>query len=251
MRISTTRLLALALIVLGAAGCTSDGDGGADALTVLAAASLTDAFTELADAFEAEEDGAAVRLSFGASSSLREQILAGAPADVFASADLEAMDPLVAAGLANDPTPFAANQLVIVVPTGNPGDVDGLADFARADLLLGLCAPEVPCGRLARAALAAADVVPDLDTNATDVRALLTQVASGDLDAGIVYRTDVASADGDVEAVEVPAAQNVTATYPIAVLAEAGEPDLAAAFVAFVGSDAGQAILARQGFLAP
>jgi molybdate transport system substrate-binding protein len=178
-------------------------------------------------------------------------VLAGAPADVFASADTSNMDQLVAAGAAADPVPFAANELQIAVPAGNPGGVDGLDDLADDGLLIGLCAEDVPCGRFASEALAAAGVTAAVDTFATDVRALLTQLASGDLDAGVVYRTDVLAADGTVDGIDIPAEQNVIATYPIAALTEAPNAGAAWAFVAFVLSTAGQAILGSYGFSAP
>ena len=220
-------------------------------VTVFAAASLTDAFGELGTAFEEENPEVTVELSFGASSGLREQILAGAPADVFASANASNMDQVVEAGAAVDPSTFVTNQLQIVVPAGNPEDIAGLADFARDDLLLGLCAEEVPCGQFALEALAAAVVTPSVDTAEPDVRSLLTKVEAGELDGGIVYETDVLAAGDAVEGIEIPAEQNVTATYPIATLAEAAEPDAAAAFVVFVLSEEGQAILGSYGFGAP
>lgn len=220
-------------------------------VTVFAAASLTDAFGEIGQTFEAANAEVAVQLSFGASSALREQILSGAPADVFASADQSNMDQLVEVGAADSPEDFVANQLQVVVPTGNPAGVTGLADFADGDLLIGLCAEEVPCGQLGRQALATAGVSPSIDTNEPDVRSLLTKVEASELDAGIVYRTDVLSAGDVVEGIDIPAAQNVTATYPIATLSGAGSSDGADAFVAFVLSDGGREILASYGFEAP
>lgn len=237
------------------AGGTTDTEAEEPALegtvTVFAAASLTDAFGELATAFVEEHPDVTLSFSFGASSGLREQILAGAPADVFASASASDMDRVVEAGAAVDPAAFVTNQLLIVVPAGNPEGIAGLADFARDELLLGLCAEEVPCGQLALEALAAADVSPSVDTAEPDVRSLLTKVEAGELDGGIVYETDVLAAGDAVEGVEIPAGQNVTATYPIATLLQAAEPEAAAAFVSFVSSDEGQTILGSHGFGAP
>jgi molybdate transport system substrate-binding protein len=247
-------LIAGLAVIAGACGNDEAGSPptGLDGeVLVDAAASLTDAFGEIEVAFEEANEGVDVVLNLGPSSRLREQVLAGAPADVFASADTSNMDRLVAAGAAADPAPFATNELQIAVPAGNPGGVDGLDDFADAGLLIGLCAEEVPCGQFGREALAAAGVAPAVDTFATDVRALLTQLASGDLDAGIVYRTDVLAADGTVEGIDIPADQNVTATYPIAVVTDASNPEVAAAFVAFVRSAEGRAILGSHGFGAP
>jgi molybdate transport system substrate-binding protein len=238
---------ASAVVLLATAACDGEEEAGRGAITVLAAASLTDAFTALAHAFEATDD-VTVELSFAASSSLREQILAGAPADVFASASPSAMEAVIDAGAAARSTDFAANRLQIAVPAGNPAGVTGLEDFARADLLLGLCAQSVPCGELARQALGGAGVDPSIDTDEPDVRSLLTKVAAGELDAGIVYRTDVLAGGDEVEGIDLPAAHDVVATYPIAVLSDAGEPEAADAFAAFVLSAQGQAILVEHGF---
>jgi molybdate transport system substrate-binding protein len=141
--------------------------------------------------------------------------------------------------------------MAIVVPTGNPGAVSGLADFANPDLLIGLCSDRVPCGDLAREVLGKAGVVPALDTSEPDVRALLGKVAAGELDAGIVYATDVAAAGAEVESIAIPEEMNVEAAYPIAVLTEAPNPSGAGAFLAYVLSTPGQDILKRYGFLAP
>jgi molybdate transport system substrate-binding protein len=232
-----------------AAATTVDRDHGA--ITVFAAASLTDAFTELGAAFETAHPGTHVAFNFAASSALREQILGGAPADVFASANQANLDQVIAGGAATASEVFATNLLEIAVPRGNPAGITGLADFGRDDLLVGLCAEEVPCGQFGRQVLDKAGVTPSVDTNAPDVRALLTQVASGDLDAGIVYLTDVRSAGGSIDSVAIPADQNVRAEYPIAELTASGDPPVAGAFVAFVESRAGQRILAALGFGGP
>jgi molybdate transport system substrate-binding protein len=221
-------------------------------LTVFAAASLTDAFESLAAAFEAAHPGVTVTLSFAASSALREQIVAGAPADVFASASTGDMDQLAEAGaLAGEAQVFARNRMTIAVPAGNPAGITGLQDFANPDLLIGLCAAEVPCGKYGAQALESAALNPSVDTYEPDVRSLLTKIEAGELDAGIVYVTDVASAGDAVEAIAIPDANAVQATYPIAVLADAPHPETAAEFTAFVLSAAGREILARFGFLAP
>lgn len=246
----TWRLRAgLGVVVLLAAAC-GDG-GGAGDLTVFAAASLTDAFEELADAFEDAHPDASVALSFAGSSSLREQVLAGAPADVVALVDDVDLAPLLDAGEVEAPVVFATNQLQIAVPAGNPAGIIGLEDFGREGPLLGLCAEPVPCGRLARQALDDAGVTPAVDTEEPDVRALLTKVAEGELDAGIVYETDVVAADGEVDVVDIPTANNVTARYPIAVLERTDDRELAEAFVAFVASEAGQRVLREHGFGLP
>jgi molybdate transport system substrate-binding protein len=247
-------LLVAAAVLL--TGC-GDSDGGAAAgsslpasgkITVLAAASLTDAFQALGDQFEAAHPGATVEFNFAASSALREQIIGGAPADVFASANESNMTQVADAGLATGPAPFVTNVLEIAVPPDNPGQVAGLSDFAKSGLLIGLCAEEVPCGEFGREALDTAGVTPSIDTNEPDVRSLLTKVENGDLDAGIVYHTDVLAAGDAVKGIEIPADQNVTATYPIVALSGSDRAELAAAFVEFVLSDAGQQVLGTFGF---
>lgn len=221
-------------------------------LLVSAAASLTEAFGELEAVFEADNPGVDVLLNLGPSSGLREQILEGAPADVFASANTSNMDQVVEAdAAAGEPEIFVANRLQIAVPAGNPGGVGGLEDFANDELLIGLCAEDVPCGDFGRTALENAGVTAAIDTNEPDVRALLTKIEAGELDAGITYVTDVLSTDGAVEGIDIPEEFNVVANYPIAVLTAAPNPDAAAAFVALVLSDEGQAILRSYGFSTP
>jgi molybdate transport system substrate-binding protein len=224
----------------------------AGSITVFAAASLTDAFGRLGKDFKAAHPGVKVTFNFAGSASLREQILAGAPADVFASANEANMTPVVGAGVVSgSPTPFVTNQLEIAVPSGNPGKVTGLADFANSKLLIGLCAPEMPCGEFGREALSKAGIEPSVDTNETDVRSLLTKLEAGELDAGIVYRTDVQAAGDQVNGIEIPADDNVTAVYPIVRLSASGNPSTADAFVQYVRSAQGQATLRGFGFGPP
>ncbi len=246
------RLGAAVAVALAISGCaTATGTGARSTVDVWAAASLTDVFDDLASAFETTNPGLRVEVNYGASSSLREQILAGAPADVFAAADTSNMATVVEAGAAFDPVDFATNQLQIAVPAGNPAGVTGPADLADADLLVGLCAEEVPCGRFGREVLAKAGISPSVDTNEPDVRSLMTKVEAGELDAGIVYRSDVLAAGGAVEGIDIPAGADVIVTYQIAVVSGAADPGAAAALVAFVLSDEGQAILASAGFGGP
>lgn len=236
---------------LAATAC-ADGDrgGAAASVTVFAAASLTDAFAQVADAFEAANPQTAVELSFAGSSSLREQILAGAPADVFASADEADMDGLEAEGVVSEPQPFATNRLRIAVPAGNPAGIDDVHDLADPELLVGLCDPRVPCGELARQALDRAGVTASVDTNEPHVRALSAKIAAGELDAGIVYVTDVVSSGGALEGIGIGGA-DVSATYPIATVADSEHHAVAQAFVEFVLGDDGQSILRSFGFGAP
>ena len=240
--------------VLAAAACGGSGSGGDSNGQVLVsvAASLTDAFEQVEAAFEEANPDIDVLLNLSGSSALREQILGGAPVDVFASANRSNMDQVIDAGLVEGAAPvFVRNLLQIAVPAGNPAGVSGLPDFARDDLLLGLCADAVPCGDFGRQALESAGITPAVDTNEPDVRALLTKIEVGELDAGIVYVTDVASTSGRVEGIAIPGAQNVVVEYPIAALTDAPNPVAAQAFVSFVLSEPGQQILRRFGFLSP
>lgn len=243
-RIVTTGVLGL---VIACSGSSIESE-----LLVSAAASLTDAFAEIESAFEDGNPGVDAVLNLGSSGALREQILEGAPVDVFASANTSNMAQVAETGvLSGEAEIFATNSLQIAVPTGNPGGVTGLEDFARDELLIGLCAEDVPCGDFGRQALANAGVTPSIDTNEPDVRALLNKIEANELDAGITYVSDVLSTSGTVEGLEIPAEVNVVAEYPIATLAGAPNPDAAEAWVEFVLSDEGQAILTSHGFESP
>lgn len=225
----------------------SDADTVTGTVTVLAAASLTEAFTTLARDFERVHPGTRVRLNFGGSSSLAQQIRGGAPADVFAAANPQTMRDV--RGAVRRPEVIARNRLRIAVPEGNPAGVTGLADFARDELTLAACAPAVPCGAAAESALRAAGVTPQLDTYGNDVKAVLTAVRLGEVDAGLVYRTDIRSAAGQVDGIDVPEAP--VNDYPIAVLREATDPAAAQAFVTYVRSDRGRQVLRHAGFDLP
>jgi len=239
-------LVAMALC-LGACAASAGEE-----LLVSAAASLTGAFGEVEVAFETAHPGVEVLLNIAGSSTLRQQIVEGAPVDVFASADRSNMDQVVAAGEVDGaPRIFAVNHLQIAVPAGNPAGVTGLEDFADEDLLLGLCAAGVPCGDLALTVLGNAGVTPAIDTREPDVRALLTKIQSGELDAGLTYVTDVIASDGAVHGIDIPDGATATTNYQIASLVDASDPATAAAFVAFVLSAEGQAILNRYGFTSP
>jgi molybdate transport system substrate-binding protein len=245
-----TRLIVTSFVLGMVIACSASSVGGE--LLVSAAASLTDAFAVVESAFEVQNPEVDVVLNLGSSSALREQILEGAPSDVFASANTSNMDQVAEAGeLSGEAEIFVTNSLQIAVPTGNPAGVTGLEDFAREELLIGLCVEDVPCGDFGRQALDNAGVTPSIDTNEPDVRALLTKIEAGELDAGITYVTDVLSTSGTVEGLEIPAEVNVVAEYPIATLAGAPNPVTAAAWVEFVLSDEGQAILTSYGFISP
>jgi len=252
-RPSTLATLALSTLLLATTTCTDDPiDEARDApLLVFAATSLTDAFTDLEAAYEATHPGVDIRISTAASSALREQILAGAPADVFASADPGIMTHVVEAGMVvAEPQVFATSRLQIAVPVGNPAGIIGLEDFADPTRLIGLCASQVPCGMLGRAVLANAGIIPSIDTDEPNVRALLTKLEEDELDVGLTYVTDVLSSDR-IEGIDVPPEWNVETTYPIAVLADSAAPSQAASFIEFMLSPEGVAILTARGFGAP
>jgi molybdate transport system substrate-binding protein len=245
-----------AALLLGLAGCgapataTPTDDGPTGTVTVFAAASLTGVFTELGDRLEAEHDGLTVQFNFAGSSALATQIAQGAPADVFASADRAQMAAVTDLAGA-EPEVFAGNVLQIAVPAGNPGGVTGLADLADPGRTVALCAPQVPCGAAAERLFDAAGLTAAPDTLEEDVTAALTKVQLGEVDAALVYATDVQAARGDVEGIEVPQAADVVNEYPICALAAAPNPAGAAAFVDLVLSGQGQELLAAAGFRAP
>jgi molybdate transport system substrate-binding protein len=192
-----------------------------------------------------------VRFSFAASSALANQIVQGAPADVFASASEATMKQAADAGAVRDPRVFTRNALEIAVPPGDPAHVTGLADLARPEVKVALCQPQVPCGATAQKALAGAGVRVTPVTWEADVKATLTKVTLGEVDAGVVYVTDVRAAGRKVRGIPIPAARNVTTAYPIAALTHAPHPGTAAAFVRFVLSPEGQRVLADDGFEKP
>ncbi len=232
--------------MLFAAACASPSDGE-DVLIVFAAASLTKPFGEIAEEFEAVNDVEVV-FSFAGSSALRVQIIEGAPAEVYASANLANMEAVVDAGITHtDPVVFVANTMEIGVAPGNPRGIAGLGSLSDGDLLVGLCDATVPCGSLARRVLGGAGVVPAVDTNEPNARALVTKLEEGDLDVGMVYRSDVVGSDL-INGIEIAAQDNVLAAYPVAALTASGT---AAAFVAFLQSDEAGAILRRHGFATP
>ncbi|WP_114905692.1 molybdate ABC transporter substrate-binding protein [Ornithinimicrobium murale] len=221
-------------------------------ITVFGAASLTDSFTELGEGFEEAHPGTSVRFSFAGSSSLAQQILSGAPADVFASASPATMA-LVAEGgrTEGDPVAFVTNRLQIAVPVGNPGRVTSLEDFTDQDRTIALCAAEVPCGAASARAFEAARLTPAPDTYEEDVRAALTKVRLDEVDAALVYQTDVLVAGTQVEGIDFAESAAAVNDYPIAVLREAPNPAGGQAFLDFVLSPDGQAVLGAAGFGSP
>ena len=253
--------VAAALTLLAACGAQPDAapvgtaDTSASALrgtlTVFAAASLTETFDALAEEFQREHPAVEVVLNYGGSAALAQQIVAGAPVDVFAAASEGTMQVVADEGLAADPVVFATNTLELIVPAGNPGGVTGLADLARPELAIALCDPVVPCGAASETLLQAAGITAVPDTLEEDVKAVATKVGLAEADAGLVYVTDVRAAGDDVEGIPVPEAGQVEGSYPVAALDDAPSPQAAAAWIALLTGPDGRRALAEAGFGAP
>lgn len=255
---------AVLLAAAGLAGCSSAAPAAAPGpsststprvtgtVTVFAAASLTKTFTELGSRFEAAHPGAHVTFSFAGSSDLVSQLTAGAPADVFASADQANMTKAVGAKVIDGkPVDFATNVLAIAVPPGNPAHVKSFADLASPSVKTVICAPQVPCGTATAAVEKSAGVTLKPVSQESSVTDVLGKVRSGEADAGIIYRTDVEGAGPAVESVPFPEAAGTVNVYPIATVASAPNPHGAASFVAFVNGPQGRKALAAAGFGAP
>ena len=255
MRMTTAVVLASALALTGCGGAGEPAANGpsagpSGAVTVLAAASLTESFGKLGKQFEAAYPGTTVTFSFASSSQLAQQITSGAPADVFAAASPATMKTVVDAGDATgDPAVFARNQLVIAVPKGNPEKIAALTDLTAPGLKVALCAEQVPCGAAAKKALAGVRLTPV--TLEQDVKAALAKVRLGEVDAALVYRTDARAAATEVDGVEFPESAGAINDYPIVALAGAPNPAGAAAFVAYVRGAAAAAVLTEAGFQRP
>jgi len=253
------------------AACGGDGGDAGPApsetavegkITVFAASSLSDAFKELGAAFTAENPTASVTFNFAASSALATQINEGAPADVFAAADDATYQRVAAKGTIEAPTTFATNVPVVVVPSsGSPVNV--FEDLAKSGVKLVLAGPSVPIGNYSRQILANAStasgagadfgtkVLANLKSDETNVKSVLAKVQLGESDAGIVYKTDAAAAGNEVKTIAIPDKYNIIAQYPIGAIKGSSNVTAARAFVTFVLSDAGQAILAKHGFGKP
>ena len=249
MKLRSFALAVFAVLALLLAACGSDGSDGADtspsttadgetaapsgSITVSAAASLTEAFTAIGEDFEAANPDTEIEFNFDSSTTLATQIVEGAPADVFASADQKNMDELVAAEeIDGEPDNFATNDMVIVTKPGNPEGIDDLADLADAGVV-SLCGEDVPCGRFAAEVLDNAGVSIDEGsvTRGQNVKATLTALTDGDAVAAIVYATDAVAAGDAVDVVDIPDDVNAVASYPIAVVDGADNAELAQAFI--------------------
>ena len=220
-------------------------------ITVFAASSLKETFTQLGQQFEAAHPGDTVKFSFGASSTLATQITDGAPADVFASAAPKNMETVVTAGDASNPQDFAKNTAEIAVPPSNPASVTSVSDLAKSSVKVALCEPKVPCGVVAAEVFKNAGITVKPVTLQPDVKSVLTQVELGNVDAGVVYVTDVKAAGSKVKGIIIPASQNASTVYPIAAITSSKEMSIAQAFVAYVLSPEGQQVLAAAGFEKP
>jgi molybdate transport system substrate-binding protein len=238
-----------ATILIPLTSCTRSNSPSESTLTVFAAASLIKSFDKIKAAFERVHPGVKVEFSYASSWTLAQQIVAGAPADVYAAADPESM--AVIAGLTTgDPSDFATNTLLVAVPPGNPGKVTGIEDLARPELRVGLCDPSAPCGRLAAETLTVNRVNADVDTFEANNQSLFTRLQQGELDAALIYKSDAINAQGTVLA--LPPLRNAPVdVYQIAALRTARNQSMAQAFVDFVLSTRGQAILTSNGFGQP
>ena len=221
-------------------------------ITVFAAASLTESFDAMAKQYQKKYPDVDVRFSYDASSNLATQINQGAPADVFASADADNLQKTIDAGTVTPPpVVFAKNRLEIAVEKGNPKKIKSLADLQKPGLVVVLCADQVPCGKYAAQSIAMAGVTVSPASKEENAKATLSKVSIGEADASIVYVTDVRAAKGTTSGVKIPDKGNVIATYPIGVVKDSQNTAAAKAWVKFVRSEEGQAVLRKFGFLPP
>jgi molybdate transport system substrate-binding protein len=249
------RLVVLALVA--AAVCACGGSGGPaetaslkGTTSVFAASSLTDSFRALGGYFEAAHSGVKVQLNFAGSPTLVTQIEQGASADVFASADTTNMDKLNSDGFtAGTPQVFAHNKLEIIVGAGNPKGITGLADLAKPGVIYITAGPTVPAGKYALQILSKAGVKVTPKSLETDVKSVVSKIELGEADAGIVYVTDVKAAGAKAQGVVIPDSVNVEAAYPIVTVKGTKDSSLAGAFISYVLSPDGQAVLQSFGFL--
>jgi len=254
-------VIAAGLAAVAVAGCSSSSSStpsstgssnpATGTITVFAAASLMETFTQLGNQFEAAHKGDTVKFSFGPSDGLATQITSGAPADVFASASPKTMDTVVTAGDASSPQNFAKNTMEVATPPSNPAKVSSVNDLAKHSVKVALCQPQVPCGVIAAEVFKNAGITVKPVTLQPDVKSVLTQVETGNVDAGMVYVTDVMAAGSKVKGVPIPASDNASTLYPIATITSSKEKSIAEAFVAYVLSPAGQSVLTAAGFEKP
>ena len=249
---ATAGALAVAVLLAGCGTAAESPAAAPRTLTVFAAASLNGTFSALGKQFETDNPGVSVKFNFAGSSDLAQQIVQGAPADVFASASDATMKTVTDASLtAAAPTRFATNVLQIATVPGNPKAIASFADLARPDLKVVVCAPQVPCGAAEQRIEKATGVTLEPVSQEADVKSVLGKVQSGDADAGLVYVTDVKAAGTSVQGVTFPESAQAVTNYPIAVIKNAPQADLATAFQALVSGELGQKTLGAAGFGAP
>jgi molybdate transport system substrate-binding protein len=252
VRIRAAAGLVAAALVLAGCGSAESPAAASRTLTVFAAASLNGTFSALGEQFETDNPGVTVKFNFAGSSDLAQQIAQGAPADVFASASDATMKTVTDASLtAAAPTRFATNVLQIATVPGNPKAVASFADLAEPELKVVVCAPQVPCGAAEQKIEKATGVTLRPVSQEADVKSVLGKVQSGDADAGLVYVTDVKAAGASVQGVTFPESSKAATNYPIAVIKNAPQADLATAFQALVTGELGQETLGAAGFGAP
>jgi molybdate transport system substrate-binding protein len=245
-------IAALSVLLIGGCGSPEKPAAENQKIMVFAAASLKKTFTDLGEQFKTENPGASVEFSFAGSSDLVTQLTQGAQADVFASADTKNMDKAAQAGLlAGDPVNFASNTLTIAVAPGNPKKIASFKDLTEQGLNVVVCAPQVPCGAATKKVEQATGVTLSPVSEESSVSDVLNKVTTGQADAGLVYVTDAKGAGDQVAAVSFPEAADAVNTYPIAVLKESKNPELARKFVGLVTGESGQKVLDAAGFAKP
>ncbi len=239
----------------GASSASKAAQGAASgvrgSITVLAAASLQGAFTTIGKMFMAAHPGTTVKFSFGPSSGLADQIKSGSPADVFASASPQNMETVQKSGDVSTPVTFAKNKMEVAVPPSNPAHVTSIKNLSKSSVKTALCQEQVPCGFTARKIFGKADINVKPVTLQPDVKSVLTQVELNNVDAGMVYVTDVKAAGKKVKGIAIPNDQNASTAYPIATVKKSKNMATAKAFMSYVNSSAGQKVLAKDGFEKP
>jgi molybdate transport system substrate-binding protein len=252
-------VIAAGVVAVAVAGCSSSSTSSPSAssssstgtITVFAAASLMETFTQLGKQFEAAHKGDTVKFSFGPSSGLSTQITSGAPADVFASAATANMETVVQAGDASNPQNFAKNTMEVAVPPNNPAKVTSVNDLAKKSVKVAVCQPQVPCGVVAAQVFKNAGITVKPVTQATDVDSVVTEVETGNVDAGMVYVTNVLSSGNKLKGITIPANEIASTLYPIATITSSKHESIAKEFVDYVLSPAGQKVLTAAGFEKP
>jgi molybdate transport system substrate-binding protein len=251
-------VVAAGVVAVAVAGCSSSSTSPSASsspqtgtITVFAAASLMDTFTQIGKQFEAAHKGDTVKFSFGPSSGLSTQITSGAPADVFASAAPANMDTVVKAGDASNPQTFAENTMEVAVPPNNPAKVTSVNDLAKPSVKVAVCQAQVPCGVVAAEVFKNAGITVKPVTEATDVSSVVTAVETGNVDAGMVYVTNVLSEGSKLKGIPIPADENASTLYPIATINGSKHESIAKEFVDYVLSPAGQKVLTAAGFEKP